>query len=44
MIPTERQVTDESHISTHQDLQNSLTRGEMMPNQSESSLESEGYA
>lgn len=43
-IPTEKPVTDESHISDHQDLKNSLTSGEMMPNQGESSLESEGYA
>ena len=43
-IPTEKPVTDKSHISDHQDLKNSLTSGEMMPNQGESSLESEGYA
>ena len=43
-ISTEKPVTDESHISDHQDLKNSLTSGEMMPNQGESSLESEGYA
>ena len=43
-IPTEKPVTDESHISDHQDLKSSLTSGEMMPNQGESSLESEGYA
>ena len=43
-IPTEKPVTDKSHISDHQDLKNSLTSGEMMPNQGERSLESEGYA
>ena len=43
-IPTEKPVTDESHISDHQDLKSSLTSGEMMPNQGESSLEFEGYA
>ena len=40
-IPTEKQVADESPI-IHQGLKNGLTRGELMPNQGESS--SQGYA
>ena len=43
-IPTEQQGTNESLIINHEDLNNSLTRGEMMPKQGESSLESGGYA
>ena len=43
-IPSEQQGPNESLIINHEDLNNSLTRGEMMPNQSESSLESGGYA
>lgn len=43
-IPTEQQGTSESLIINHEDLNNSLTRGEMMPKQGESSLESGGYA
>ena len=43
-IPTENHVTDESHIINHQGLKNSLTGGETIPNQCESSLESKGCA
>lgn len=43
-IPTEQQGTNESLIINHEDLNNSLPRGEMMPKQGESSLESGGYA
>ena len=43
-IPTENHVTDESHIINHEGLKNSLTGGETIPNQCESSLESEGFA
>ena len=43
-IPTEQQGTNESLIINHEDLNNSLTRGEMIPKQGESSLESGGYA
>ena len=43
-IPTEQQGTIESLIINHENLNNSLTRGEMMPKQGESSLESRGYA
>ena len=42
--PTENHVTDESHIINHQGLKNSLTGGETIPNQCESSLQSEGCA